>query len=240
MTLAVATRRATGGATVSMTSARATSLTWGSTARKRSGATTGTTTPWPGATRAAPPQASPRSTAARLPSPNPNPNPNPKPSPSPITLTRSTAARLPNPNPNPNPSPNPNLKPSPSPITLTRSTAARLPNPNPNPNPKPSPSPNPNQVNGCAAPVRGVGSARRLTEVSSGEVSEAPAEPCPSPSPNPNPNLNPNPKQVPAEPAVDPNPCAYALRCECTHLTDFAGTPCSLTLEAEPRREPPP
>ena len=208
MTLAVATRRATGGATVSMTSARATSLTWGSTARKRSGATTGTTTPWPGATRAAPPQASPRSTAARLPSPNPNPNPNPK--------------------------------PSPSPITLPRSTAARLPNPNPNPNPKPSPSPNPNQVNGCAAPVRGVGSARRLTEVSSGEVSEAPAEPCPSPSPNPNPNLNPNPKQVPAEPAVDPNPCAYALRCECTHLTDFAGTPCSLTLEAEPGREPPP
>ena len=182
MTLAVATRRATGGATVSMTSARATSLTWGSTARKRSGATTGTTTPWPGATRAAPPQASPRSTAARLPNPNPNPNPNPK----------------------------------------------------------PSPSPNPNQVNGCAAPVRGVGSARRLTEVSSGEVSEAPAEPCPSPSPNPNPNLNPNPKQVPAEPAVDPNPCAYALRCECTHLTDFAGTPCSLTLEAEPGREPPP
>ena len=71
------------------------------------------------------------------------------------------------------------------------------------------------EVNGCAAPARGVGTARRLTEASSGEV--------------------------PAVPAVDPNvACAYALRCECTHLTDFAGTPCSLTPEAEPGRESPP
>ena len=78
------------------------------------------------------------------------------------------------------------------------------------------------EVNGCAAPAAGVNPPsieRRLTEASSGDVSLTLSPPPSSPSP-----------LFPA-PWVDPNvACAYAMRCECTHLTDFAGMPPPLTL----------
>ena len=78
------------------------------------------------------------------------------------------------------------------------------------------------EVNGCAAPAAGVNPPsieRRLTEASSGDVSLPLSPPPSSPSP-----------LFPA-PWVDPNvACAYAMRCECTHLTDFAGMPPPLTL----------
>merc|ERR1712086_502719 len=72
------------------------------------------------------------------------------------------------------------------------------------------------EVNGCANPALGVEDPitgvveRRLTEASSGDVL-LPSPPPPSP-PFP---LFPSA----AVPIVDPNvACAYALRCECTHL----------------------
>ena len=178
MILRVATRPATGGATVSMISAPVTSLTWASTARRPSGAATGTLI---------------------LPlTPTPNPTPI-------LTLILPLTPTLPL-------------------IRCnywdddTRAWSSEG-----------CTSKGVTEVNGCANPALGVEDPitgvveRRLTEASSSDVLSPFSPPPPPPFPR-------FPSAAP--PTIDPNiACAYALRCECTHLTDFGGVAIPTSLD---------